>query len=153
MGFHKLILDFTNPAVGLVKYILGHTLKRKFSVTKSLLRKLEILLKISTGKSNGRIFWKNLENPNFGPFMLKYKSSSNIELHQFLQIKNALSHAKKITYMWRWDTPQNFVLVNFEKPEKSEFWKNGRKKKAEDITILRVCPKSHNHMKYSFGDM
>ena len=42
--------------------------------------------------------------------------------------------------------------MNFKKPEKSEFWKN-KKKIAEDIIILHMCTKSHNHMKYSSWDM
>ena len=90
MGFHKLILDFANPAVRLVKNILGHSLKIKSFITQGLQCKLqEISFKISPTKSVARIFWKNLKNPHFGPFMLKYKSSAKIDLHQFLQIKNA----------------------------------------------------------------
>ena len=36
MGFHKLILDFTDPLMRLVKNILGHNLKISFFVTPSL---------------------------------------------------------------------------------------------------------------------
>ena len=43
------------------------------------------------------------------------------------------------------------LLTNFEKPEKSEFWKN-EKKNAWDIIVLRMCIKSYNHMKYSSWD-
>ena len=57
MGFHKPILDFTNPVVRLVKNILGHDLKITFFVTQGLRCKLqEISFKISTKKSQGRIF-------------------------------------------------------------------------------------------------
>ena len=57
MGFHEPILDFTNPVVRLVKSILGHDLKIKFFVTQDLRCKLqEISFKISTKKSQGRIF-------------------------------------------------------------------------------------------------
>ena len=36
--------------------------------------------------------------------------------------------------------------MNFEKPEKSEFWKNEKKKKknAGDIIILSMCTKRQN---------
>ena len=44
--------------------------------------------------------------------------------------------------------------MNFEKPKKSEFWKNEKKKKiAGDIIILHMCTKNHNHMMYSSWDM
>ena len=87
MGFHKLILDFANLAMRSVKNILGHFLKIKSFITQGLQCKLqEISFKISTKNSVGRIFWKNLENLHFGPFMLK--SYPKIDLHQFLQIKN-----------------------------------------------------------------
>ena len=33
------------------------------------------------------------------------------------------------------------LLTNFEKPEKSEFWKNEEKKIAGDIIILLMCTK------------
>ena len=57
MDFHKPILNFTNPAVRLVKNILGHDSKIKFFVTQRLRCKLqEISFKISTKKSQGRIF-------------------------------------------------------------------------------------------------
>ena len=48
--------------------------------------------------------------------------------------------------------------MNFEKPEKSDFWKNEKEKKnkkqrnAGDTIILHMCTKSHNHMKYSSWD-
>ena len=42
--------------------------------------------------------------------------------------------------------------MNFEKPKKSEFWKN-EKKIAGDIIILHMCTKNHNHMRYSSWDM
>ena len=81
MGLRKLIFDFTNPAMRLAKNVLSHTLKIIFFVTQGLQCNLqEISFKIIPKKSNGRIFL-NLENPNFGPFMLKYKYSPNIELH------------------------------------------------------------------------
>ena len=44
------------------------------------------------------------------------------------------------------------LLMNFEKPEKSEFWKNEKKlknkkiKNAGDTIILQ----NHNHMRYSY---
>ena len=57
MDFHKPILNFTNPAVRLVKNILGHDSKIKFFVTQGLRCKFqEISFKISTKKSQGRIF-------------------------------------------------------------------------------------------------
>ena len=57
MGFHKLILDFPNLAMRLVKNILGHFLKLKSFITQGLQCKLqEISFKISTKKSVGRIF-------------------------------------------------------------------------------------------------
>ena len=40
--------------------------------------------------------------------------------------------------------------MNFEKPKKSEFRKNEKKKKkkiAGDIIILHMCTKNHNHMR------
>ena len=40
--------------------------------------------------------------------------------------------------------------MNFEKPEKSEFWKT-EQKIAGDI-ILQMCTKKHNHMRYSSWD-
>ena len=65
----------------LVKNILDHNLKIIFFVTHGLEWKLqEILFKISTKKSDDRMFWKNLENPNFGPFKLKYKYFCKIGL-------------------------------------------------------------------------
>lgn len=42
-----------------------------------------------------QLFEKNLENPNFCPYLPKYKSSNKIEQHQFLWIKNSYSHGKK----------------------------------------------------------
>ena len=46
-----------------------------------------------------------------------------------------ISEISKTTHMWRrWGTHQNFfwhLLMNFEKPEKSEFWKNEKKKMLE----------------------
>ena len=57
MGFHKLILDFANPAVRLVKNSLGHSLKIKSFITQGLQCKLqEISFKISPTKSVARIF-------------------------------------------------------------------------------------------------
>ena len=41
--------------------------------------------------------------------------------------------------------------MNFEKPEKWEFWKNGKTKLLE-ISLFYMCTKSHNHMKYSSWD-
>ena len=45
--------------------------------------------------------------------------------------------------MWRrWGTPQNFLLAfidNFEKPKKSEFWKNEKKKKMLEISSFYTC--------------
>ena len=40
--------------------------------------------------------------------------------------------------------------MNFEKPEKSEFWKKEKKEKkiARDIMILHMCTKSQNHNEY-----
>ena len=40
--------------------------------------------------------------------------------------------------------------MNFEKPEKSEFWKT-EQRIAGDI-ILQMCTKKHNHMRYSSWD-
>ena len=37
------------------------------------------------------------------------------------------------------------LLMNFEKPEKSEFWKN-ENKFVGDIIILHMCTKNHDHM-------
>ena len=37
------------------------------------------------------------------------------------------------------------LLMNFEKNEKSEFWKN-EKKIAGDIIIVHMCTKNHNHI-------
>ena len=83
MGFHKLILDFANPTMRLVKNIWGHSLKIKSLITQGLQCKLqEISLKIIAKKSVARTFWNNLEKPHFGPFMLKYKSSPKIDLHK-----------------------------------------------------------------------
>ena len=42
--------------------------------------------------------------------------------------------------------------MNFEKPEKSEFWKNEKKKIPGDIVLLHICTKSHNHRRYSSWD-
>ena len=82
MDFHKLILDFTNLVMRLVKKNLGCTSKIRFFVTQGLKCKLqEISFKIITKKSDGWIFWKNLENANFGAFMLKHNSSAKIELN------------------------------------------------------------------------
>ena len=46
------------------------------------------------------------------------------------------------------------LLMSFEKPKKSEFWKNEKKKKkiAGDIIILHMCTKNHNHVRYSSWD-
>ena len=41
--------------------------------------------------------------------------------------------------------------MNFEKPEKSEFWKI--EKKLLKISSFYTCTKNHNHMRYSFWDM
>ena len=41
------------------------------------------------------------------------------------------------------------LLMSFEKPKKSEFWKNEKKKV---ISILHVCTKNHNHMRHSSWD-
>ena len=41
------------------------------------------------------------------------------------------------------------LLMNFEKPKKSDFWEN--EKVAGDI-ILHMCTKNHNHMRYSSWD-
>ena len=43
------------------------------------------------------------------------------------------------------------LLMNFEKSEKSEFWKT-EQKIAGDIIILHMCTKKHNHMRYSSWD-
>ena len=63
--------------------------------------------------------------------------------------------SKKTTQMWRrWGTTQNFLLMNFEKHRKWEFWKNEKKKKiAGDTMILLMCTKIHKHMRYSSWDM
>ena len=62
---------------------------------------------------------------------------------------------KKNTHIWRrWGHLRvSFwhLLMNFEKPKKSEFWKN-EKKIAGDIIILHMCTKNHNHVRYSFWD-
>ena len=49
------------------------------------------------------------------------------------------------------------LLINFEKPEKSEFWKNEKKKKekknAGNIIILHMFTKNHNILGHSsYGD-
>ena len=58
------------------------------------------------------------------------------------------------------------LLINFEKPEKPEFWKNEKKqnknkiklkkkkkkKNAGDIIILHLHTKSHNHKRYISWD-
>ena len=41
--------------------------------------------------------------------------------------------------------------MNFDKPEKSEFWKN-EKEIAGDIITLYISTKSHDHMRYSSCD-
>ena len=38
-----------------------------------------------------------------------------------------------------------FPLKNFEKPKKSEFWKNEKKEKNRDM-IFRMCTKNHNQV-------
>ena len=55
--------------------------------------------------------------------------------------------------MWRWGTPQNFLLAFID-----ELWKTWKirilkkwKKIAGDIIIFHIVP-SHNHMKYSSWD-
>ena len=54
MDFHKLILDFTNLVMRLVKKNLGCTSKIRFFVTQGLKCKLqEISFKIITKKSDG----------------------------------------------------------------------------------------------------
>ena len=63
MGFHKLILDFANPAMTLVKNIFRHSLIINFFVTQGL-----------------QNFLKNLEKRHVGLSILKYKSSSKIDL-------------------------------------------------------------------------
>ena len=41
------------------------------------------------------------------------------------------------------------LLMNFEKPQKSAFWKNEKKKKnAGDIIILQMCTKNHNQVQF-----
>ena len=63
---------------------------------------------------------------------------------------------KKIILIWRrWGTPQNFLLALID-----ELWKTWKirilknwKKIAQDIIILHMCTKNHNHMRYSFWDM
>ena len=44
------------------------------------------------------------------------------------------------------------LLMKFEKPEKSEFWKN-EKKITEDIIILHMCTKNNNLLRCSSWDM
>ena len=59
---------------------------------------------------------------------------------------------KKIILIWRrWGTPQNFLLALID-----ELWKTWKirilknwKKIAQDIIILHMCTKNHNHMRYS----
>ena len=60
-----------------------------------------------------------------------------------------------MTHMWRWGTPQNFHLAFVD-----ELWKTWKirvlkkwKKIAGDITILHMCTKNHNHMRYSSWDI
>ena len=57
--------------------------------------------------------------------------------------------------MWkRWGTPQNFFLAfidELSKTQRSEFWKNEKKLAAG--TILNMCTKNHNRMRYSSWDM
>ena len=43
------------------------------------------------------------------------------------------------------------LLMNFAKPEKSDFWKN--EKNAGDIITLHMCTNNHNHIRYSSWDM
>ena len=60
---------------------------------------------------------------------------------------------QKITLMWRrWGTSQNFFLAFID-----ELWKTQKirilkkwKKIAEDIIMLHMWTKNHNHMRYSF---
>ena len=40
-----------------------------------------------------------------------------------------------------------YLLMSFEKPKKSKFWKN-EKKIAGDIIILHMCTKNYNQMRY-----
>ena len=89
MGFHKLILDLTNLAMKLVKNILGHTLKIKsHKVCNTNCKKLH--LKLALKNKLVKVFGKNLKNPNFGPFILKFESDPKIEsCIRFLWIKNA----------------------------------------------------------------
>ena len=62
----------------------------------------------------------------------------------------------KITHMWRrWGAHLRislwYLLMNFEKHKKSDFWKN-EKTFTGDLIILHICTKNHNHMRYSSWD-
>ena len=89
--------------------------------------------------------------------ILKYKPGIFLIIHQEilrytlnnLSIKLRELLKEKITHKWRrWATSQNFIfpfIDKLEKPDKSDFWKT--EKNSEDIIILRMCTKKHNHMR------
>ena len=57
----------------------------------------------------------------------------------------------KITHMWRWGTPQNFLLALFDELGKTRKIRILKKWKriAGEIIISHMCTKNHNLMRYS----
>ena len=98
------------------------------------------------------------EIPNFCDWFLsitpwiyqKSKQASVCKITKF-SIRNFGTNIKK-THMWRrWGTPQNFLLAFTDelwKTWKIKILKKWKKKNAQDIMILHMCTKNHNHMRY-----
>ena len=87
MGFHKLILDLTNQTIKhFGPYLKNKVFCHRVCSTNCKKFHLNLVLKNRLAK----VFEKNLKNPNFGLFILKFKSDPKIEsCIRFLWIKNA----------------------------------------------------------------
>ena len=83
-------------------------------------------------------------------WMTKHKATLPAKLN-FTNI-NFLN--EKITHMWRWDTPQNFLLAFTDKLWKSwKIWFLKKWKKLLEISSFYTCVPKTTIMRYSSWDM